>query len=376
LSPSRASTWWRPEPFGAWTRLQDGTLIAVDHALRARLGLDPDAPPAAVTLPLEAHLAVTRRCDAGCLGCYQDAGSAAPEPDRAQLSSTLEQAAKHGVATVAFGGGEPTLRADLSELAIETSDLGMTPVTTTNGRQVDAAMARRLRSFAQINVSHDGVRGGYLRVRGHDGSAQAERAIALLADAGVRTGVNTVVTRENLDGLQATADRAMELGAVEMQLIRYKPSGRGERRYAECALGPERVGDLASAIQALCRLPGLSIRVDCSMVPLLAPTLPAAREDLQKLGVFGCEAGRYLAGLGWDGAWKPCSCWPQAAGGDWGTGPDLSAVRGWHRALSGPCTDCGWARVCRGGCQVVSMHVRGRMGPDPECSLVRNHPQS
>jgi radical SAM protein with 4Fe4S-binding SPASM domain len=370
--------WWRPEQFGAWVRLEDGTLAAIDHALRTRLGLDPSVPHSTTPLPLEAHVAVTRRCDAGCVGCYQDAAPDAEEPDRARLSCTLRRVASHQVATIAFGGGEPLLRDDLVELATEARDLGMTPVTTTNGRRVDHASARALRAFSQINVSHDGVAGGYVAVRGHPGAAQAERAIGTLAEAGVRTGVNTVITRANLDFLHATALRAAELGAVEMQLIRFKPGGRGARSYREHALGTDRIAELASIVPALCSVPGLSIRVDCALLPLLAAAMPAAGEDLEKLGVFGCEAGRWVAGVNIAGGWKPCSCWAGQSQGsaDWSAGAELAAVRAWRRELPEPCAGCGWAEVCGGGCQVVSMHILGRMGPDPECPLVTDHAQS
>ena len=35
--------WSRPEPFGAWVRLDDATLVAVTHALAAELGVTGEA---------------------------------------------------------------------------------------------------------------------------------------------------------------------------------------------------------------------------------------------------------------------------------------------------------------------------------------------
>jgi radical SAM protein with 4Fe4S-binding SPASM domain len=267
------------------------------------------------------------------------------------------------------------MRAGLGELAREARDLGLMPVTTTNGRHVDA---RRLKAFAQINVSHDGVRGGYERVRGHDGSGHAERAIGLLVEAGIRTGVNAVVTRANLDCLLDTAERVLALGASEFQLLRYKPAGRGALAYRERALTEQQLPQLAALIQAMSRLSGLSVRVDCALVPLLASGIPAACEDLERLGVFGCEAGRHLVGVDATGAWKPCSCWGQADPGepDWIHGAAFSSIRQWHQRLAEPCRSCNWARVCRGGCQVVSLHVHGHLAPDPECPRVSRHRQS
>ena len=36
-----------------------------------------------------------------------------------------------------------------------------------------------------------------------------------------------------------------------------------------------------------------------------------------------------------------------------------------------PCRDCDLRAVCRGGCKVVSLHLEGRIGADPECPRVR-----
>ena len=370
--------WWRPERFGAWVRVDDGSLVAVDHELRDRLGLDPGEHPAEVTLPLEAHVAVTQRCDAGCASCYQDASPAGAEPSLEQLRATLRTVAALRVSTVAFGGGEPTMRSDLAEIACAARELGLVPVTTTNGRHVDAPRARELRAFAQINVSHDGVAGAYSRIRGHDGATGAERAISELAGAGVHVGVNMVLAAGVIEHVEATVHRVMRLGAEEVQLLRFKPSGRGAHNHRQHALGPAQSSELFALVRRLSKIPGLSVRVDCALVPLLSEglaSMPDAAQALSRLGVFGCEAGRHLVGVAIDGTLTACSCWgvSDAGCGDWACDPEIQAMRAWHEALPAPCDGCPVRGACRGGCQVVSRFVLGRRGPDPECPKVRMH---
>lgn len=368
--------WWRPELFGAWVRLDDGTLVAVDNALRGRLGLDPSRSPHTPTAPLEAHVGVTKRCDCHCEGCYQSSSVDGEEPAFDRILEVLQTMAGLGVSTVAFGGGEPLLRRDLGEIARATRQLGMIPVTTTSGSALTPQRACELRDFAQINVSHDGVGGAYARTRGWDGSDRAERAIGLLSDAGIAVGANMVLARGSLNAVEATAERVHSLGARELQLLRYKPAGRGADLYASRSLSFEELGALAQLVRRMGGTSRLSLRIDCALVPLLAGLLgdSCSVELLRRTGVFGCEAGRYLGGVGVSGMLAPCSCWPGATcSGGWDDDPQMARIRDWHARLPEPCSGCDLASVCRGGCQVVSLFRLGALGPDPECPRVIRH---
>ena len=390
--------WSRPEPFGAWIRLDDATLVAVDPALAGRLGVahggGHGGGAGQATRPLELHMAVTSRCPAPCTGCYLDARPDGYEPPFEALVARLVEARAAGVSTVAFGGGEPLTRGDLGPLAAEARRLGLVPVMTTSGLGLTAARAAELGAFAQINVSHDGVDGGYEAVRGFDAAAHAERAIALLAAAGIPVGVNVVLTRASFPGLAATAARAAELGAGEIQLLRYKPAGRADDDgYAERRLEPSQVRALWPAIEALVAT-RLRVRIDCAMVPLLSEALLAAVPDaaraLAALGVFGCEAGRHLGALTVRGAAAACSFFslttrepapialarsaaPAEPARDlaatWDRDAGLARLRAYHAAPAEPCRSCPLFSVCRGGCQIVSSRA-GSFGPDPECPRV------
>lgn len=391
--------WSRPEPFGAWVRLDDATLLAVDGPLAARLGVPHGGALGGATRPLELHLAVTARCPAPCTGCYLDARPDGVEPPFEEIVSRLAAARAAGVSTVAFGGGEPLTRRDLGRLAAEARRLGLVPVMTTSGLGLTAARVAELSAFAQINVSHDGVGGGYEAVRGFDGAAHAERAIALLAAAGVPVGVNLVLTRGSLARLAPTAARVAELGAGELQLLRYKPAGRADDPgYADRRLSPAEVDALWPAIERLVAQRRLRVRIDCAMVPLLSEALLAAVPEpartLAALGVFGCEAARHLGALTVHGEAAACSFFtharsdtlvplsaavpsrppePRALATIWDRSEGLDALRAYHAAPPEPCRSCALLPVCRGGCQIVSRRERGAFAPDPECPRVRAH---
>ncbi|MDI1476925.1 radical SAM protein [Polyangium sp. y55x31] len=377
----------RVEPFGAWVRLDDGTLVAIGRGAAERLGLAggvvwQDAEATRRARPLEAHVAVTSRCGAGCKGCYLDARPDGESPPFEVITARLSALAAAGVFTVAFGGGEPLARPDLGELGRAARSLGLVPVLTTSGIGMTDERARELASFAQVNVSYDGEGAAYGEVRGWEGARVAERAMRLLAEAGVPFGINVVLTRKTFDALPETARRAASLGARELQLLRYKPAGRAaDVSYLATRLSPAQVDALGPTLEALFAATNLAIRVDCSLVPLLSGHVRDAAA-LARFGVLGCEAGRYLAAVRIDGALAPCSfapaanaqaedAWRSGAGSPWATDATLEAWRAPHDAE--PCRSCEIRSVCRGGCRVVATHLGGALGPDPECPRVRAH---
>lgn len=374
----------RIEPFGAWVRVDDGTLVAVDRALAARLGLDGGArwadPAPAPSRPLEVHVAVTARCPASCAGCYLDARPDGEAPPFDEIVARLEAVAAAGAFTVAFGGGEPLTRPDLGRLAEAARALGLTPVVTTSGLGLGPDRARSLAAFAQVNVSFDGRDADYGLVRGWEGAGVAERAMAALADAGVPFGVNVVLTRVSFPALERTLARAEQLGAREAQLLRYKPAGRARSpEYLAARLAPDQVDALLPTLERIARATRLSLRIDCALVPFLSAH-PVDPGVLARFGVLGCEAGRHLATVRVDGRAAPCSFAPASAldarvaladDAAWQADPVLAAWRAPHAVE--PCASCPLAATCRGGCRVVAEHLGGALGPDPECPRVRAH---
>jgi radical SAM protein with 4Fe4S-binding SPASM domain len=376
----------RAEPFGAWAQLDDGTLVALSRRGASRLGVDGghmwegEAPPwqeAPVSAPLEVHVAVTSRCPVACSGCYLDARPDGAGPAFEVLEARLEAIARAGVFTVAFGGGEPLTRADLGALGARARELGLVPVVTTSGIGITKERAAELVHFAQINVSYDGAGADYERVRGFDGAAMAERAMGVLRDAGIPFGVNVVLTRRTFSSLPDTLRAAEAQGAREAQLLRYKPAGRADAAsYREMRLTSSQIDDLYPMLERLASELRLSLRIDCALVPFLGGHVSSA-ETLARFGVFGCEAGRHLAAVRVDGSASPCSFAPPSGLDAAGLAGELrsdAAMAAWRSLPSQePCASCPIRASCRGGCKVVSSHLTGAFGPDPECPRVRAH---
>ena len=384
----------RAERFGAIVATESPpALVSVGRTLARKLGVDggalwegasPGLDVEALTGPTEAHVAVTERCPAGCTGCYADATPTGYEPPFADVGARLEALARAGTFAIAFGGGEAALREDLPEIAAHARALGMVPTVTTSGLGMTAARAARFRVFAQVNVSHDGVGAVYRGVRGYDGAPLAERAIALLREAGVPVGANTVLTRASYPHLEETAAHLESLGCVELQLLRLKPSGRGRLDYLAKRLDDAQIAGFGATLARLSRTRRIALRIDCALLPFLAGSGETTPEAVRAFGVMGCEPGRALLAVRADGRAAPCSFWqsdararpddaaPDALAHAWRDDATLDAFRAYRRALPEPCASCDFRAACGGDCRIVA----GALGstpwaPDPECPRVR-----
>ena len=383
---------FRAEAFGGIVAVErPAALVYVDRARARALGHDGGArwaepepaslAGAALVAPVEVHMMLTSRCPVGCTGCYADS---TPRGDGADLATAewkeiLDELAAAGVFHVALGGGESVLREDLLELARHARARGIVPNLTTSGVGVTDAWAREAAAvMGRINVSLDGTREVYTASRGVDLFDTAVGALRTLRRHTRRVGINCVVSRLTYPHLEDLAALCAELGLDELELLRFKPAGRGRAVFDRYDLtDAQRMGFLDAALD-LHRHHGLRVRLDCSFLPFLAAHEPDP-ELLSRFGVLGCEGGNHLAAIKADGRVTACSFWEEPeAGGDarrfremWVAPGAFDVFRGFVDRAPEPCRSCRYLQICRGGCRAVAAHVDGLpTGPDPGCPKV------
>jgi radical SAM protein with 4Fe4S-binding SPASM domain len=389
--PSRPS---RTEAFGAIVQLTaPRALVFVDRDYARTLHLDggdawrgpePALGDAPLSAPLEAHLQLTNRCTAGCTGCYTGASpeGAPNEWGLAEWTRALDELAAAGVFHVALGGGESATLPWLGDLARHARARGIVPNLTTSGLDGLADLLRIADLFGQINVSLDGLGRTYAAVRGFDGFARADAALQALRAVKRDVGINVVVTRASFSELDAIFAHAAARELSEVELLRFKPSGRGARAYEAMRCTDEQHRAFLPTILAAARRHRVRVKVDCSYTPMLAHHSPP-RDLLAQLAVYGCTGGDFLVGAKAGGQLTACSFAappPPTQTGErprvtdlrsyWRAPDAFGAFRAW-RAAAEPCSSCAYHGLCRGGCKVVSAHVAGDpSAPDPECPRV------
>lgn len=387
----------RLERFGAIVQLdRPRALVFVDRDYARDLGVGPAAgsriwsdrdddgqigrrPLAA---PLEAHLQLTNRCDAGCQGCYTGATpqGASSEWQAAEWKRAIDRLADLGVFHLALGGGESAVLPWLGEVAEHARSRGMVPNLTTSGLSGLDRLLPIVGLFGQINVSIDGLGDAYAAVRGFDGFARADAALRELRARKREIGINVVVTRHNFEQLDEIFAYARTRRLNEVELLRFKPAGRGTRTFEQLTCTDAQHRTFLPLILASCKRHRVRARVDCSYTPMLAHHRPAP-ELLAGLAVYGCTGGDFLIGARANGIMTACSFAAppperpkvDTIGEYWDTPGAFGAFRAW-RAAEEPCASCEYHSLCRGGCKVVSHHLHGDARlPDPECPRVVDH---
>lgn len=167
--------------------------------------------------PRYVSVALTNACELKCPYCY--ASKKPARLDAQRIANWLKELDQNGCLGVGFGGGEPTLHSEFTEICrAAATDTSMAVSFTTHGHRINEAFVERLRGYVHfIRVSVDGVGATYERNRGR--SFDELQAKINLISGICRFGINVVVsdcTVWELDSLLRFAER---LGAEEMLLL-------------------------------------------------------------------------------------------------------------------------------------------------------------
>jgi radical SAM protein with 4Fe4S-binding SPASM domain len=372
----------RFEPFGGILALEEPPLLVhVDRYFMLDLGHGPsplweEPATSLLSAPLEVHLSVTNACSLGCRHCYMDSG----ERESGELSAdefrrAVDLLAGMGVFHMALGGGEALERPDFFELAAYVRERGIVPNLTTNGLLLTGETAARCRVFGQVNVSIDGIEGLPASGRDPDALLQGMRGVDLLLEAGVKVGLNCVLSRQSFDRLPGMFAFAAERGLTDLEFLRLKPTGRGKQGYYDRRLTPAQNREFYPMIRELSREYGVPAKIDCSFVPMFCWHRPD-RTLMEQFSVYGCEAGNVLLGVRSDGRFAGCSF---LTGEEsifdlprlWSGSAVLTRLRTWTDRAPEPCRSCDYLDICKGGCRAVAGFVAGDLyAPDPECPFV------
>jgi radical SAM protein with 4Fe4S-binding SPASM domain len=326
-----------------------------------------------LTAPTEVHISRTNRCSAGCAHCYMDSGEALPnELSTSEFKDALRVLADMGVFHVALGGGEAMESADLFEVAHYAREIGLVPNLTTGGHLVTAENIEKLKVFGQVNLSLDSISPSPFRPKSR--IEHVTKILNLLVEHGIRAGINTVLGRENFDEIEALCIFAQKHQLEEIEFLRLKPVGRAKTTYLDQRMTQSQARKLLPILQSAREKYGVTLKIDCSLVPMLCYTRPE-KEVLEMLALQGCEAGHYLAGVTSEGKVAGCSFLPatelQVADLPKKWPDSFKEYRLWSDEAPEPCHSCTYLSICKGGCHAVSAAVLGSMSlPDPDCPFV------
>lgn len=165
-------------------------------------------------MPELVSIELTNRCAKGCWFCYNHSG---PEGGTAwtvaELDAFLRDCAAGGVKAVSFGGGEPLQYPGLFDL-LACLDGVLFRSLTSNGLLLHGDLRQRLLD-ARPNKVH-------LSIHFPERAAEVERVIAQvtdLAEHGIKSGVNFLVARSQLDAAARAAERVRAAGIGNERIV-------------------------------------------------------------------------------------------------------------------------------------------------------------
>lgn len=325
-----------------------------------------------LTAPLSVQVELTTRCNNRCPHCYNfqkqvDVPELSMSAD--DLRTVLTRLEEAQIFAVGFTGGEPFLLPALVQQGVEFCDArgircsvnsNLTPINAVVIEQIKDKEFTILGSLASFDEQmHDAMMGRIGAYR------QTMTAIRLLREAGIKFGLNMVVSRANADHVYQTGLLAHELGAIAFSATKASPP-QGCQDYSPIQPPADLVRNSLRDLLAVKR--DARMRVDVlECYPLCFFEDPT---EIAQFANHGCSAGTTTCTIGPDGEVRPCSHSDKTYGNllleDLPT--IFAKMAEWRNdeLLPEQCQSCQFVRQCSGGCRYEAKYATGSLtGMDP-----------
>jgi len=299
--------------------------------------------------PLDAHFAITTKCNLFCTGCYNSREEDEPKDVPLDMAkAVIDKLANLGVLSLSFGGGEPTLHPGIFEIADYAREKQILPNMTTNGLTMTEQFAKKCSVFGNVHFSIHS-----LQDMDHIfSSIQTYRKVT-----GNKPGLNLLLTTETLPHLDDIVNKARKFSVHKILFLRYKTTAKNEN--IQGLVADEALVDLPIRLKELQRK---NMRVmflfDCSLFEILAEQKFSDINTFRKYDNRGCWGGNSYIAIDVNGMYKPCSFWKESFGNvldlcfdNWIHDSKLNEFRSVRKDES--CIRCEYKELCLGGCRLL-----------------------
>lgn len=334
---------------------------------------------------------LTQRCNLKCSHCGSDCTSSFSEKElfKDEALRVAKDLEAFEIKKMVFSGGEPLLCPYWRELARifgRKTELGM----VTNGTLVTKDIAEEMKTygFSLISVSIDGMERSHDLRREKGNFKACINAVANITAAGLKAGVNTTVTKDNLGELPEMFEFLRSIGVTSWQIQPAVPSGRMKDHKNKLLTTDEiwTMIQFAYDRNSLAKSPIIFLAETIGYYSMMETRARQLAYGWDKLPVWrGCPAGVNSMGILSTGDivgcislrddfFKECNVFDLWRDGltvfDYWNSYD--AFR-WRRGLSpeklsGKCSACQYAACCLGGCSNVKFCFNGTVeSSNPLC---------
>lgn len=227
-------------------------------------------------LPSMVCFRVTRYCNARCGFCLAPPDGVHPPVEL--LTRRLNWLTGHGVRTVHFCGGEPSIHPGLPALLAHVNALGGGSQLTTNGIVLPDALLSALRSAGtRVKVSLHGDRAHHDAMVGRPAFDLTTQHLRRLLAAGVATSVQTTVVNGAEWVVDWVAEFCMTEGVRRLSLLPFIPRGSGYRIQGNYGFTVEQRLRLRNLVR--CKRHALQRRLDVRWLDFAAQALYVVEPD-------------------------------------------------------------------------------------------------
>lgn len=320
---------------------------------------------------------LTNRCNAKCIHCGSESGECRQdELTEAEALQLCDELKELGCKHLGIIGGEFFLSPYWEKVTKELMDSGVGVSHLTNGILLNEKNIQKLKELrvGAISVSIDGIGQTHDYLRGVPGLYDKLMVNLLRAkEAGFRIGINTAVSKKNLEEVSELFRVLTTLEVSSWQLQGVEDFGRANEN-PELSMTAEDFYHLAKMIAEFRKNTKIRIVLGdnlghfCSFEPLL-----------RKSPFTGCVAGRWNVGIEADGSIRGCL----SIRGDEnivGNLRERSLTEIWNdpdsfrvfreksmEKMTGFCAECEYAKICRAGCASLAYSLTRTFYENPLC---------
>lgn len=179
---------------------------------------------------------ITKACNFGCVHCISGSGRKWPvytiPTNKAKY--IIQEIGNLGITRLAWSGGEPLLRDDLSDIMSYGLKFGIKSFSlVTNGYLINKELMQRLvdSGLTSVQISIDGEdekQNKILRKGPADCFLKAIKAIDICLNAGLNVTFGTMLYPQMIYSLDNIYDMALKLNVDKLRFLGFVPNGRGD----------------------------------------------------------------------------------------------------------------------------------------------------
>ena len=299
--------------------------------------------------PLDAHIAITTRCNKYCKGCYNTCeGDEKIDIPLDKAKAVIDTLSDLGVFSLSFGGGEPTLHPGIFEIAAYAREKRILPNMTTNGITMTEQFAEKCSVFGNVHFSIHNLQDMY----------RICPAIQIYKKmTGNKPGLNLLLNTETLPHLDKILYKTQKSGVKKVLFLRYKKTAKNtgiqelpvDRELEKLPIRLKKLKHINKKLMFL---------FDCSLFELLVKNNYSDINRYRRYDCNGCQGGNAYIAIDVNGMYKPCSFWQESFGNvldlnfnSWIHNPKLNEFRNLRK--SERCTHCDFLELCTGGCRLL-----------------------